>query len=216
MQATPKEVHPLTPGPLRESSFVLDLFCGCASVTQASIEAQLPACAVGFYNPVAIDSLPFLSLDLAIGWAQQSILHVTNCKQSRTLLWIAPPCGTLSLARERPLPAWAQRAGTPSVGPLRSRKHLNGLPSALRNEKHAGKLTRANALLAFVFELVATAERLSLPWFIFNPRGRYLWLLPQWANLTWHDVDFDACAFGGRKKIRQRMRCPVPWLSSLA
>ena len=193
---------------------MLDIFCSNALVSKACVAIGLPSCAIGYYNP--IHSSPFISLDLVVEWAQQSLLRLTKCKHSRPILWIAPPCNTLSFARERRLPAWTGLSDAAGAKPLRSKDHLNGLPSAMRDHKQATKLYRANFLLSFTFQMLQTANLQTSPWFVLNPRNSYLWQFPEWASLSWTDVDLDSCAYGGSRKMRQRIRCSVNWLASLA
>ena len=150
---------------------MLDIFCGSAVVSKACVAIGLPSCAIGYYNP--IHTSPCISLDLAVEWAQQSLLRLVKCKQSRPILWIAPPCSTLSFARERRLPAWTGLADSAGAKPLRSKQHLNGLPSARRDNKQATKPYRANILFAFTFKLLQTAVAQAAPWFVLNPRNSY-------------------------------------------
>ena len=118
-----------------------------------------------------------------------------------TILWLAPPCGTLSIARDKPLTKRFKLAGCVAGGPLRSARYLSGLPSAMKVPAIAEKLTRANTLIDFSFEAIRLASTCGRPWFVFNPRGSYLWRLPQWKSSQWRDVDLDACKFGGGRRI---------------
>ena len=88
------------------------------------------------------------------------------------------------------------------------------MPSAVKDASTGPKLRRANALVDFSFEAIRLATAASRPWLVFNPRGSYLWKFPRWTEWAWHEMEFDACEFGGNRFIPQRIRCSVDWLSN--
>ena len=159
--------------------------------------------------------MPFLCLDFTLEWARLRALDLIKCSSSRAIIWLTPPCGTLSFARDRAIPKHLLRAGASSSGPLRSNRYVAGLPNALKDAVTGPKLRRANSLVDFSFEAIRAADGVGRPWFVFNPRGSYLWKFPQWKEWAWHEVQFDACEFGGSRRIPQRIRCSVDWLSKL-
>ena len=64
---------------------------------------------------------------------------------------MAPPCGTMSRAREIPLPQWLKDKGIPEPYPLRSTQHPQGLPGL--DGTDLIKVQKANALAAFTCDV---------------------------------------------------------------
>ena len=195
---------------------VIDLFCGGGELARACDKLGLATCAFGYYGSACSTSFPVISLDASARWAKENILEVIHCNPASTFAWIAPPCGTLSFARDRPVPAHLTKRGCPNPPPLRSFRHLEGLPTARADSTLAEKLRRANDLIAVTFEVVLRANKLGASWAVLNPKGSYLWSFPQWREIAFKEVDFDSSSFGGRRKIAQRIRTSVAWLSGLA
>ena len=214
--ASPLPPRPNDDRPAGQPPFLLDIFCGRADIARACISAGLAACAIGYYAPSPSGLVPFVNLDLTLDWARLRALDVIRCKHSSAIVWMAPPCGTLSFAREKPLPKRLALAGCKPTGPLRSARYLCGLPSAKIIPAVAEKLARANRLVDFVFEAMRVAHGANRHWFVMNPRRSYLWQFPQWRDIRWHEVNFDACEFGGARKIPQRLRCSSDWLAHLS
>ena len=121
--------------------------------------------------------------------------------------WITPPCGTLSKARNRPIPEQWREMGVPAAPPLRSSVHLWGLPQAVAKPELAAKVFEANKLIEFTFQLVTAAQQQGRPWAVVNPDGSYLWEMEQWKQLPYHEWSFHACAFGGSRPFPRTVRC---------
>ena len=200
-------VPPIADSPAGAPPFFLEVFCGKGDLTRACRCQGIPACAIGYYNAVFSDEVPFISLDLTLAWTRTRVLSLIKCKQTTTMLWITPPCGTLSFARERRIAKKLRDLGVPDPKPLRSRRGLTGLPAAMQDPLSSSKIRRANSLVDYTFEIVLAAAALGLPWFISNSVGSYLWLYPQWRSLKWSDVDLETCAFGSERKVKHRIRC---------
>ena len=125
------------------------------------------------------------------------LLDVINCKLSSVVVWITPPAGTLSRARDRPLKRKWIDAGVPESPPLLSDAHPLGLPSALACPRLAAQLSSANALVKFTFAAVQAARARGCPWFVAGPKNSYLWSFPDWSGSSFTDVDYALCAYGG-------------------
>ena len=128
---------------------------------------------------------------------------------SNTVYWITPPCGTLSKARNRPIPAHWQQMGVPVAPPLRSSRHLWGLPQGIEKPELASKVFEANKLIEFSFQLATAAQDPGRQWAIVNPEGSYIWEMPQWKQLRYHEWSFHACAFGGTRPFPRTVRCSM-------
>ena len=94
----------------------------------------------------------------------------------------APPCGTMSRARDNPIPLALQRLGAPSPPPLRSKAFRAGLPSKAGLDLQ--KVTLANALADYVGEVMEEFHDEGILFTIENPLNSYLWLLPRYVRLA--------------------------------
>ena len=175
------------------------------------------ALAVDGFTPIAIDYEGnrhsswhhVLELDLRLESTLRRIVLTHNV----IFVHIAPPCGTSSRARERPVPtsAWgplcrARERPVPTSAwgpvPLRSVEHPWGLPHL--QGRDAYRVKQAN----FLYEQVALFCRFlsdhGVKWSVENPRRSYMWELGPFIELL--DVatfyDFDACMHGGSRDKR--------------
>ena len=110
----------------------------------------------------------------------------------------APPCGTCSAAREKPIPAF-ERLGFPSPKPLRSAQYPYGLPTL--NGLDQVRVEAANTLYALVDRLVRLACALKLSISVENPANSWFWSLPVIQGMTSSVsgcfTTFDMCVHGG-------------------
>ena len=86
----------------------------------------------------------------------------------------APPCGTATRAREKPIP------GEPTGGPrpLRSVQHPRGLPDLeVIAPKAARKVRLANVLYDLFVELARDLTRRRVPWSMENPHASLFWYI---------------------------------------
>ena len=130
-------------------------------------------------------------------------------------MWMSPPCGTFSKARNRPLPASLLQAGVPPAPQLRSNVDLWGLPSALNQPPLAAKVFEANILLEFACEVILTAAKSGRDWVMCNPRGSFVWDLPFWKSITFYEVVCDRCAYGGERPAPFVLRTSCVQLQTL-
>ena len=143
-------------------------------------------------------------------WAT-SIVHIVELDLRKTTSWdflrfltksrrpfhfhAAPPCGTASRARDRPL-----ATGFHGPPPVRSEQYPLGFPwlKGLLKEK----VTSANRiyieLAAFIFEI----NLLNIGWSVENPASSYLWSIAEYALLKEKHffVIFHSCIHGGQRK----------------
>ena len=194
--------------------FLVELFSSGEGITKASQAIGLGACSLSFYG-LNISFGNAVPVDLTQMWSQQLVVDLIQCKSSAAILWAAPPSGTLSRARERPIKRqWAQ-AGVPSAPQLRSTSQPEGLSSAMNDKTLASQLEAANKLIYFTFRAVETCISEGKPWFIQNPRNSYLWYFPFWSSKNYYDVDFDQCEYGAPRPNPLRIRSSTDWLASL-
>ena len=193
--------------------FLLDIFCRDSALTDACRAAGMASCGIGWFQEFSGSCK--VQLNLALPWAQSLILDAIKCTQSVVTAWIAPPCGSLSKARNRPLAPALRRAGFSELPPLRSNDDLWGLPAALSVSKLAGKIFEANILIEFTFDLVRSALAQNKPWVVCNPKGSFLWDFPFWHAVPFFEVELHKCAFGGGRPAPVILRTSCQRLQSL-
>ena len=175
---------------------VIDFFCGSARLT-ASIKE------VGLRDSFGVDH----KLDKAIAAAKRLDLTVEK-DQNILIQWlesplvvgifIAPPCGTCSLARNIKL-----RDATGKVmrgpQPLRSAEWPEGLPGL--GPRDRARVSAANQLYAFVAQLVDLAHHRGLLVVVENPRSSIFWLTRFWKQIRtpMQYSAHQACAYGGER-----------------
>ena len=112
---------------------------------------------------------------------------------------MAPPCGTSSRARERPIPRRLRRLGVPQPKQLRSAQHPLGFPWLRGTD--AIRVRLANACYQTVAEVFELCVMLGIPAFIENPATSRMWDVPCIKKLFKlkgvHFTKFHACMHGG-------------------
>lgn len=125
---------------------------------------------------------------------------------------MAPPCGTSSRARERPLPARLKRLGVPEPKQLRSAQHPLGFPWLTGTSKL--RVNLANECYTTVAIVFTLCVELAIAAFIENPANSRMWDVPCIKKLfdlpgVYFTV-FHACMHGGaRDKLTALLHtCP--------
>ena len=137
----------------------------------------------------------------------------------------APPCGTATAARDRPVPLALRHRGAPNPPPLRSAEHPWGLPHL--TGINATKVKQANLIYEFILECIGVCDEQGTFWAVENPRNSYLWKLPGFQKLIDESraklarpncskgrelvviIDFQQCNHGGLRDKWSR------WLSNM-
>ncbi|CAE7304283.1 unnamed protein product [Symbiodinium sp. CCMP2592] len=88
--------------------------------------------------------------------------------QRADVVWLAPPCGTGSRARDIPLPTHLPADASLSAKPLRSAAHPEGLPDLAGTD--ARRVRSANQLYAFSSEILELCVHLGKVCVVENPR----------------------------------------------
>ena len=139
---------------------------------------------------------------------QYKVFHLDLCKEEDqlllctlirilrpTLVWLAPPCGTASKAKD--IPAF-DSLGNPISLPLRSNEFPDGLPDLPSHQRN--RVLAANKLYALVTRIICLCEDLRIPWILENPANSYMWLtsplqsLPKFSSVCFHN-----CMYGGSR-----------------
>jgi hypothetical protein len=154
-------------------------------------------------------------MDMAQEWAQRYVIDIIHCNESVPILWIAPPSGTLSKARDRPVNAEWNALGVPNAPQLRSKEWPAGIPGAYETPECSRQLISANGLVEFSFKVVSYCIQQGKEWFVQNPVNSYLWDYPGWKQWQWTDTDIAQCEYGAGRPNPIRIRSSTNWLVGL-
>ena len=202
------EVEPLPRTIQARFPVVLEFFAGTARVTAALRR-------LGFEGSQGVDHLqvsgaacPVLISDLTTASGQGLALQWLSSPHVIGI-FLAPPCGTCSRAREIPL-------DNLSPSPLRSSKYPNGLPHL--SGQNLVRVNRANQLYKFLGVLCQQAQDRNLLVAVENPRNSLFWSTSFWADTAFvcpSHVDFQHCAYGSRRPKWTRIHHNHPNFSTL-
>ena len=173
---------------------VIEIFCGSARVTASLKLLGLDAC-FGVDHKVKKATATAKELDLTVK-QHQDILFLWLKSPLVVGVFIAPPCGTCSLARNIQL---RNSAGRPIPGPrpLRSELYPEGLPNLTASEN--ARVSAANKLYELVAKVVLFAHQHSLLVVVENPRSSLFWRTKFWKSVRKYMkyTAHQACAYGG-------------------
>ena len=146
-----------------------------------------------------------------------NILHdiILNCNV--VYIHAAPPCGTASRARNRPISAELRMQGAPQPPPLRSSAFPLGLPNL--STINRTKVDAANAIYELVVKIVRLCIARNLPFSVENPDSSFFWELPFWSNVSecgFEDVVFSGCMHGGDRDRLCKWRASKNLLNELS
>ena len=156
----------------------------------------------GFTNSLAVDKhkckgakASILTLDLTDENSQRMVLDWIR-HPNTIAVFLAPPCGTSSLARLIPIP---DEENAPQ--PLRTAASPDGLEGLTGSDLQ--RVSQANILYAFVAECVQLCTLLSKPCMVENPKNSLFWLTSYWCDMDCHDklyyMSHQACAYGSKR-----------------
>ncbi|CAE7229688.1 unnamed protein product [Symbiodinium sp. CCMP2592] len=157
-------------------------------------------------------------LDLTLDADVQTLLDIINL-EADNIAWIhlAPPCGTASAARSRPLHK-AEHYGCPVPQPLRSVTEPQGLSTLTGADRD--RVLAANKLYRAVGCIVDLALQLGLFATVENPLNSLAWLCDGLDHLCRrkdsYQLIFDACMHGGDRDKTTLFWCSDPRFQSLA
>ncbi len=178
----------------------LEICCGHAGLTSALYEVGFNAKGVDWKGNKHKSRMPILLADLT---APNGQAYVRSLFQKYNVVYVhmAPPCGTMSRARERRVPKHLVASGAPDPQPLRSVDHPEGLPGL--SEFDQMKVGKANILASFCADLAKFCLDKEIGFTIENPRNSYLWQLQSMKPLVRHQqtrtTPFQACMWGSRR-----------------
>ena len=160
-------------------TFALELFAGCARLSQACCDQGLPC--------YPIDICLFPSHNVLLSEIESKIVFWMKTGRVK-MIWAGMPCTTFSRAR---------KFDGLGPGPLRTDEYLWGLPLNARDRR---KVHEGNQLLAFLLLVLQVCEQYSIPYVVENPLSSMLWMMPSMVKFCKKFsptfVSLDYCAYG--------------------
>ena len=140
---------------------------------------------------------------LLLGWVRAGVVRGA---------WLGTICKSWSRARRGP-------PGS-SWGPIRSAKHIYGLPDLSASDR--SKILIGNATMRQSAEFIHACVHAHIPVILENPVASMLWLAPpirsQLGATSCQTISVDQCQFGARWRKRTRLaawHCPILNLQQL-
>ena len=175
--------------------FLLNFFAGRGSLSRAALQAGFSVLSVDHegHDPV----VPIIQLDLTTESGEAILWDMLDSKQL-VAVHLGLPCGTASLARERPISRDLQLQGVPNPPPLRSAECPLGLPGL--GEVHQAKVNSANKLYWLAIKIMVFCFERGIVFSIENPERS--WLCAALVQLSL------------QHSKRRRLSCTTSWTKS--
>ena len=160
-------------GAPNSACYTVELCAGSAGLSCSLAEAGFSTLAVDHGSNSHKPRSPCVNFDLSqdSGW---KLLY--DLLEADNLLYVhgAPPCGTASRAREKPVPAYKVAMGAPNPPPLRNDAFPEGLPGL--EGINLARVQSANELYRRMAEfLIACCEK-GVAMSVENPTRSLMWL----------------------------------------
>lgn len=148
---------------------IVEVFAGSCNLSTAFVRRGFQALAI---DHVSSHKFRTMILDLALHQDRLLLLDLI-LTQRPVLVWLAPPCGTASRARNIPL---QDKHGRPFATPLRSDFFLDGLPDL--SEIDLERVLAANSLYELCDNICNLCDSLHIKWILENPFDSFFWYTP--------------------------------------
>jgi hypothetical protein len=194
----------------------VELCCGSAGLSAQLKHKGMDSVGVDWIRNPNKPKAPILQADLASDQGQEIVLNILNTANTE-YSHAAPPCGTASRSREKPIPLQLIRAGAPQPRQLRSADKPEGLDGLTVTEQL--RVDLANSIYRFVAVYMTLCHSRGRLWSIENPRSSYFWLMPEISALMSIQgvkvVDFQQCMHGGTRPVWRRWIGNIPNMETL-
>eukprot|EP00435_Cladocopium_sp_Y103_P010287 s5853_g2.t1 len=176
------------------------------ALSRAAIQAGFSVLSVD--HDAAHAQVPMVTLDLTTE-SGISIMWDILSSPNVAAIHLGLPCGTASLARERPVAPSLRALGVPNPQPLRSAQHPLGLPNL--SEYNRAKVDSANKLYSLALSILVFCVERNIVFSIENPARSWLWaalvrlsidMPPKVASFlnALEKVEFHACCHGSTRR----------------
>ena len=200
LQVSLPKVARISDGVSISECLCVELCCGSAKLSRALKNLGFAGIPVDWGKNRHASCVRFVSLDLT---SPSAYVLFQQLIDSGRLCYVhaAPPCGTGSRAREKPISRELRLQGAPEPKPLRSEQWPAGLPTLTGTDKL--RVEAANLIYAFVAWAISKCLDLLILASCENPRNAYIWFLKEWvvllADPRLEINDHQVCMFGGRR-----------------
>eukprot|EP00435_Cladocopium_sp_Y103_P008521 s2383_g2.t1 len=140
------------------------------ALSRAAIQAGFSVLSVD--HDATHAQVPMVTLDLTTD-SGVAILWDILSSPNVAAIHLGLPCGTASLARERPVAASLRALGVPNPPPLRSAQHPLGMPHL--SAYNRAKVESANKLYSLALSILLFCSRRNIIVSIENPARSWLW-----------------------------------------
>ena len=194
----------------------IELCAGSAGLSSSLRSCGFQVLPVDHKSNRHIPKVSCVNIDLTNKSAISILIAVVN-HSNAVYVHCAPPCGTSSRARERPVAKHLIQMGAPNPRPLRSDEFPAGLPGLTPNEQ--ARVDAANSIYRLVEDVVAYALFRQIMFSVENPTRSIYWLFGKMPSLRARTdvevVDFQACMHGGDRDKWSTWMCSRGLLSSM-
>ena len=161
-------------------TLTIEIFGGCCRLTRALRDRGFLAFALDHAGNQHKPEAPVVHLDFSLPSVVDSLVQLL-CSGRVAYVHLAPPCGTCSAARDRPVPAHLRRLGAPEPKPLRSLDAPLGLPGLTGAD--LARVLSANTLYVHTLRVLQTCSELRIAASVENPRNSILLAFPGFEQL---------------------------------
>ena len=196
--------------------YVLEIFAGSARLSKAALEQGFASIATDHKSERAsgISIQHYALTDPS--HLESLVVFIKENKDDIAMVWMAPPCGTASKARERPL-KHLEKLGMSIPKPLRSKEQpdqLDGLGGL-----NKVKTETANILYDAVNVTATTCYNLGIFVVVENPGNSHFWSTSPIAILrserNGHYVSFHNCCHSGDRDKLTSLWVTQDWLENM-
>ena len=189
---------------------MLEIFCGTAGVSASLKRLGCDVIAVDKFSPKS-PKVMVTRLNLTQPDSQQLVLDWISLPQVKGV-YLAPPCGTASLART------IQSDADPSLPqPLRT----HDMPDGLDNLQGLDftRVDQSNVLYDFTATCADKCEELDKFFICENPRDSLFWETTPWQERQYKDNDVEqthqACAYGSSRPKWTKLTANFPEIQAV-
>ena len=195
-----------SPGKSLSEASALELCCGSANLSAALRLHHVNAIGVDYGRNPQTPKAPTIQADISSPQGQK-IVDQAEEDMHADIVHAAPPCGTASKARDKPIPLRFRLKGAPCPRPLRSPDFPRGIPHGL-TEIEQLRVDTANQIYDYVLAKCHNRHLTNKLFSLENPSTSYFWMLPEAISLMHlpgvYVIDFQQCAHGGDRPVWRR------------
>jgi hypothetical protein len=169
---------------------VVEIFSGSCNLSTAFVKRGFQALAIDHAQSHKFRTLIF---DLTLQADQLLLLEIIRT-QRPFLVWLAPPCGTASRARNIPV---KNKHGQSFAKPLRSDLFPDCLPSL--EDIDLDRVIAANTLYKLCDDICSLCDSLQIKWILENPFDSFFWYNSSISqrHQQFPKILFHNCMYGG-------------------